>query len=77
MSFPETLNLNFDSNFLNSVLLDQGPFSGTTDCPYFELHVTLPMGFKARVVLLPAHLLVNSETQGSCLVLHLSFAPVG
>ena len=28
-----------------------------TDCPYFGLRVTLPMGFKARVVLFPVHLL--------------------
>ena len=34
-----------------------GPFCGATDCPYFGLHVTLPMGFKVRVVLSPVHLL--------------------
>ena len=32
-------------------LLDQGSLCGATDCPYFGLCVTLPMGFKARVVL--------------------------
>ena len=40
--------------FLN-FLLDQGPFCEATDSPYFVLRVTLPMGFKARVVLSPAH----------------------
>ena len=38
-------------------LLDQCPFCGATDCPYFGLCVTLPVGFKAGVVLSPAHLL--------------------
>ena len=38
-------------------LLDQGPFRGATDCPYYGLCVTLPMGFKVRVVLSPTHLL--------------------
>ena len=42
--------------FLN-FLLDQGPFFGANDCPWFGIHATLPMGFKARVVLSPAHLL--------------------
>ena len=34
--------------FFKKFLLDQGPFCGATDCPYFGLCVTLPMGFKAR-----------------------------
>ena len=37
-----------------NVLLDEGPFCGPTDCPYFGLNGTVPMGFKSRVVLLPA-----------------------
>ena len=49
--------------FLN-FYLDQGLFCGTTDCPYFGLLMTLPMGFKARVVLSPAHLLAHSEPKG-------------
>ena len=39
-------------------------YSGTTDCPYFVLHVALSMGFKARVVLLPKHLLVLGKPKG-------------
>ena len=59
---------------LFSFLLDQGPFCRATDCPCFGLCVTLPMGFKARVVLLPAHSLACVQwTQGSHLVLHLPF----
>ena len=42
-------SMNFFENFLG-----QGPFCRATDCPYFGLHVTFPMGFKARVVLLHA-----------------------
>ena len=44
-------------NFFEMFLLDQGPFCGATDCPCFGLCVTLPMGFKSRVVLSPAHVL--------------------
>ena len=47
------LNHVFVFFFLN-VLLNQSPFCGAIDCPYFGLRVTLPMGFKARVVLQPA-----------------------
>ena len=39
-------------------LVREGPFCRTTDCTYFGLYMTLPMGFKARVVLLPACLLL-------------------
>ena len=46
---------NVSSLFKN--LLDQGQFCGATDCPYFGLRVTLPMGLKARVVLSPVDLL--------------------
>ena len=60
----ERLEVNVDAvlsvifkTFLKKFLLDQGPFCGATDCSYFGLCVTLPMGFKARVVLSPAHLL--------------------
>ena len=56
-------------------LLDQGPFLGATDYPFFGLRVTLSMGFKARVVLSPAHLLACMWwTQGSCLVLTPAFS---
>ena len=41
--------------------LNQGPFCGATDCPYFGLRVTLPMGFKAGVVLSPVPLLAWGE----------------
>ena len=34
-------------------VVQQGPFCGATDCPYFGLHVTRPTSFKARVVLSP------------------------
>ena len=43
------------SDLLKKFWLDQCPFCGTTDSPYFELCVT-PIGFKARLVLSPAHL---------------------
>ena len=43
--------------FFKIFLLGQDPFCGVTDCPYFGLCVTLPMGFKARAVLLPVLLL--------------------
>ena len=39
-------------------LLDQGTFCGATDWSYLGLHVTLLMGFKARVVLFLAQLLL-------------------
>ena len=60
---PRSMSLNLKENVRVYVfvffkfLLDQGPFCGATDCPYFRLVMTLPMGFKARVVLLPVHLL--------------------
>ena len=47
-----------------SVLYLFAPFCWATDCSYFELRVTLPMGFKARVVLSPAHLLACGEHKG-------------
>ena len=37
--------------FFKKILMDQGPFCGAIDFPYFGLRVILPMGFKARVVL--------------------------
>ena len=37
-------------------------FCGTTGCPYFRHCVTFSMGFQARVVLLPAFLLVCTFT---------------
>ena len=42
-------------------LLDQGPFRGANDCPYVGLHVPLPVGFKARVVLLLAFSLACAQ----------------
>ena len=40
--------------FFKTFLLHQGPFCGATDYPYFGLCVTLPIGYKATVVLLLA-----------------------
>ena len=45
-------------------LLDQYPFCGATDCPCYGNCVTLPMGFKARMVPSPALLLVLGEPKG-------------
>ena len=32
-------------------LLDQDPFCGAIDCPYFGLSVSLSMGFNATMIL--------------------------
>ena len=47
----EKFKINSKKLLVLNFLLDQGPFCGATDCPYFGLHVTLPLGYKARVVL--------------------------
>ena len=51
--------------FLKKSLLDQDPFCGTTDCPYFGLHVTLPIcskpGWFSR---LHTYLLACGEPKG-------------
>ena len=50
-------------------MLDQSPFCGASDSDYpcFGLGVTLSMGFKARVVLLPAclHAVILRVTSGA------------
>ena len=56
--------------FILFFLLNQGPFCQDTDCSYFGLRVTLPMGFKARVVPL------YGEHKGHTVVLHLPFPPI-
>ena len=47
-------NMGHSDFFFQFFLLEQSPFRGATDCTYFALCVTLPMGFKARVDLWPA-----------------------
>ena len=50
--------------FFLKILLDQGLFCEATDCPCFGLRVTLPMGFKGRVILSPALVLACGEPKG-------------
>ena len=43
---------------LKESTIHQGPFCGAAHCPYFGLCMTLPMSFKAGIVLSSAHLFV-------------------
>ena len=50
--------------FFKKFCLDQGPFCGATDCSCFGLRVSFLMGFKSRVDISPALLLVCCDPEG-------------